>query len=340
MRNAVVIAFLLASSFARAQSPELSLREFASGQIKKGVRSIGMGGDGATWGNYSLVYRDAGTALFDAGIASYDNGNAFTFTAVGFTTPKLWRGLALYAIALSQTATSIHVKLKSPGLGDDAVPVVGDGSNQAVFVKVAMPLPRGFSIGVMLAYEVSTYSGTSELDGRSPIRYETRWRPSGGFGVSWNNKKWLAGARVILNHDEERRTDARGSTEGLARSYEFRVGGSYSPWKGAIVDVGGTLLDRANAIANTEKLVGGANLGFEQAFWERAIVVRGGVDECTFGLQGCTATAGVSTKVGPVNLDVAYLYNLGDERIGKLFGDHSHSILLTLTLDYVRLLRR
>ena len=40
--------------------PETSLREFASGQIKKGVRSIGMGGDGATLGNCALVFRDAG----------------------------------------------------------------------------------------------------------------------------------------------------------------------------------------------------------------------------------------------------------------------------------------
>lgn len=46
---------LLLASRSYGQSPEFSLREFASGQIKKGVRSIGMGGDGATWGNYSLV---------------------------------------------------------------------------------------------------------------------------------------------------------------------------------------------------------------------------------------------------------------------------------------------
>jgi len=50
-------------SLSYSQNPEFSLREFASGQIKKGVRSIGMGGDGATWGNYSLVWRDSGTAL-------------------------------------------------------------------------------------------------------------------------------------------------------------------------------------------------------------------------------------------------------------------------------------
>ena len=54
LRTAILLPFLLASH-ASAQSPELSLREFASGQVKKGVRSIGFGGDGATWGNYSLV---------------------------------------------------------------------------------------------------------------------------------------------------------------------------------------------------------------------------------------------------------------------------------------------
>ena len=47
------------------------MRDFSSGQIKKGVRSIGFGGDGATWGNYGLVWRDAGTALVDYGDTSY-----------------------------------------------------------------------------------------------------------------------------------------------------------------------------------------------------------------------------------------------------------------------------
>ena len=45
--------------------PETALREFAGGQVKKGVRTIGMGGDGATTGNYALVYKDAGGAIFD-----------------------------------------------------------------------------------------------------------------------------------------------------------------------------------------------------------------------------------------------------------------------------------
>ena len=63
---------LMFTSRSYGQNPEFSLREFASGQIKKGVRSIGMGGDGATWGNYSLVWRDSSTALLDAGVTAAD----------------------------------------------------------------------------------------------------------------------------------------------------------------------------------------------------------------------------------------------------------------------------
>src|SRR5690349_18434974 len=124
------------------QSPELSLREFASGQIKKGVRSIGMGGDGATWGNYSLVYRDSSTALLDVGATGYSNGNDFSFTAVGVTLPSFKNGLAIYAIALSQNAANISTSLKYPGSGGLPDAVHGDGSNQAIFIKAAMPLGK------------------------------------------------------------------------------------------------------------------------------------------------------------------------------------------------------
>lgn len=338
MKLAAVLALLVVvPSVARAQSPELSLREFASGQIKKGVRSIGFGGDGATWGNYSLVYRDAGTAILDGGITAYENGNLFGFTAVGATTPTLWHGLALYAVGLSQTAQGIKTTLSSPGLGGKPAPTVGDGGNSALFLKAAMPIGHGFAVGLMLAYEVSQFTAVGAAD---TVRYQTRWLPSGGFGVSWQpNDRAIVGVRVILNHDQERRIDHFGVAEGLARSYEFRAGGSASPWKGALFDAGATLLDRANGIAGTERVGGGANLGFEQAFWRRAFVVRTGLDECQFGFGPCTVTAGLSFKRRPVNLDIAYLYDLGKERIGTLFGDHSHSVLATLTLDYVELIR-
>ena len=333
----VVVVALVVPASAHAQSPELSLREFASGQIKKGVRSIGFGGDGATWGNYSLVYHDASTVILDGGISAYENGNLFGFTAVGATTPSLWRGLALYAVGLSQTAQGIHTTLSAPGLGPKPAPTVGDGGNSALFLKAAMPLPHGFAVGVMLAYEVSQFTAVGAAD---TVRYQTRWLPSGGFGVSWQpSDRAIVGVRVILNHDEERRLDRFGVASGLARSYEFRAGASASPWQGALVDAGATLLDRANAIAGSERVGGGANLGFEQAFWKRALVVRGGVDECQLGFGDCTVTAGLSFKRRPVNLDLAYLYDLGKERIGTLFGEHSHSVLATLTLDYGALLR-
>src|SRR4051812_16838430 len=93
----VVVLVAGASGEAWGQSPQFSLREFASGQIKKGVRSIGFGGDGATWGNYGLVHREFGTAIVDGGATFYPNGNTFGFTAVGVTSPRLSHGLAIYA---------------------------------------------------------------------------------------------------------------------------------------------------------------------------------------------------------------------------------------------------
>src|SRR5512140_2752730 len=164
---------------AQAQSPELSLREFASGQIKKGVRSIGFGGDGATWGNYALVYRDAGGALVDGGLTHFTNGNDFTFTAVGATTPVLWHGLTVYAIALAQHAEHVHLSLSSPGLGPRAHPLIGAGDNQALFSKVAMPLGAGFSAGALLSYELSQFDAATEPGepDAAAVHYHTHWRP-------------------------------------------------------------------------------------------------------------------------------------------------------------------
>src|ERR1700747_2329029 len=94
--------FVLLALFSYGQNPELSLREFASGQIKKGVRSIGLGGDGATWGNYSMVWRDSSTALLDIGSTQYTNNNTFGFTAVGLTLPPLKHRITFFVIAISQ----------------------------------------------------------------------------------------------------------------------------------------------------------------------------------------------------------------------------------------------
>ena len=324
-----VVLILGASSIARAQSPELSMREFASGQIKKGVRSIGFGGDGATWGNYGLVYRDAETALADVGVTDYTNGNLFTFTAVGVTTPPLWHGLAIYLIALSQHAEDIHVALASPGLGPAPRPMVGNGADQAVFSKIAMPLGRGFSVGLLLSYELSQFNALTPTGDPMPgaVSYATAWRPSGGAGLVWQpDPRLLFGTRVILNHDEETRTDALGTTEGLARSYEFRLGGSVAPWPGGLLDLGGTALYRRNGLTGTTTTTLHPNVGVEQTLLGKALVVRAGIDETSYG-------GGLTLRRRPLQLDVAYVYDLGRARVGSLFGTTSNSVLATLTFD-------
>jgi len=171
-----IVWFLVKTTGCFGQSPEFSIREFASGQIKKGVRSIGMGGDGATWGNYSLVYRDSNTVLVDAGNSSYSNDNNFSFTALGVVLPPFKNGLTIFALALSQYASNISTTLKSPGFGNSALPVHGDGNNQSIFAKAAMPIGKKISIGILVSYERSQFNGVADLSPLS-VRYQTNWLP-------------------------------------------------------------------------------------------------------------------------------------------------------------------
>jgi hypothetical protein len=316
---------VLAGKPSYAQSPELALREFASGQIKKGVRSIGFGGDGATWGNYALVYRDSGSALLDYGVTAYTNGNTFSFTAVGFTSPQLWHGLAIYAIALSQHATGIDLSLNG---GNGIQPYVhGSGANEAVFIKAAMPLGAGWSVGALLSYELSQFNAV-EAESGAPIQYETQWRPSGGFGVAWQPiARLLVGSRVIINHDWEIRRSDSGVKEGMASTYEVRLGGSASPWSGALIDAGGTLLVRSNEISGRHTTTLEPNLGFEQTLLAGHLALRAGLDETSPG-------AGLTARFRCLKLDIAYIHNLAMSRVGTLFGTASNSVLATLSYDY------
>jgi hypothetical protein len=314
-----------------AQSPELTMRDFSSSQIKKGVRSIGFGGDGATWGNYGLVWKDAGTALIDYGNTEFDNGNEFHFSAVGLTSPPLWGQAALYVILMSQSAGNIRFNDKSPGFGPMPVPVVGSGSDHAVFSKIAMPLGHGISAGVLLSYETSKFDATTAASPSQSVHYDTVWRPSGGFGVAWQpDRSVLIGFRALLNNDFERRNDSSRTTEGTARSQEYRIGGSVSPWTGALFDAGGTYLKKHNGLTGAQTTLEHPNIGFEQAFSNRRFVVRFGVDETS-------PTAGFSWKLKPLNLDFAYVHDMARARVGQLFGEHSQSFVLTLTLDYAAL---
>ncbi len=331
----VMVASLCALSHsAHAQSPELSMREFSSGQIKKGVRSIGFGGDGATWGNYALVWKDADTGLVDYGDTHYGNGNDFHFEAVGATTPPLWHGLAIYVIAMFQNTNDVHFNAKSPGLGASPVAVVGNGSDHAIFSKIAMPLGKGFSIGVLLSHETSQFdavpSGTFTT--QQLVRYETKWRPSGGFGLAWQpNKRLLFGFRGLFNNDMERRTDSAGTAEGVVHTQEYRMGASVAPWKGALVDAGETRLQRRNALAHTHSFVYHSNLGFEQSLLHARLTPR-------FGLDETSPTVGMSVKFAPrYKLDFAYVDKMARSRVGNLFGSDSNSFLVTFTVDYGRL---
>ncbi|MHB8481278.1 MAG: hypothetical protein ACYDBV_00870 [Nitrospiria bacterium] len=307
--------------------PELALREFASGQVKKGVRSIGMGGDGATWGNYSLIYKDADSALFDAGSLQFsDTGNRFSFTAVGATTPVFWDNAALYVIALSQHANDVTVWSKTPA-SSSRPPSFGNGSNQALFVKFAKPVTPTVSVGLMGAYELSDMT-LFPVDGAPAIRFQTDWRPSGGAGITWTpDPSVMMGLRIILNNDAETRTSGMISVSGWVRSNEYRAGVSFLPWRGGILDAGIVGLEKSSPIDGVSSFRGQPTFGIEQEILPKRIWLRAGRDEATW-------TGGFSYWALPFKMDIAYLKNLAELRTGDLFGTESDSVFATFTLAF------
>lgn len=119
--------------------------------------------------------------------------------------------------------------------------------------------------------------------------------------------------------------------EGLAKTNEYRLGTSYSPWEGALFDVGGTRLYKRNALADTTTTHYAPNLGFEQTFNNKSMAFRFGLDESSPGV-------GFSAKFADFKLDVAYVHDLGRDRVGDLFGNKSNSLIMTLNWDYQPLL--
>ena len=313
--------------------PETSVREFAGGQIKKGVRTIGMGGDGATTGNYALVYRDAGGAIFDEGVVRFsDTGNLFSFSAVGFTTPTFWDDAAFYVIALAQHATDIHV-WSMTGASAAKPPSTGNLSDSSVFVKFAKPLSATWSFGLMGAFELSDALLLPD-DGTAPIRFTTSYRPSGGAGLHWHpDAHWQVGARVILNHDQETRTQGAATKSGLLRSYEYRLGIGYSPWAGTLFDVGAAALDRSNGLEGTSTFDVHPTVGVEQLLVAKTAWLRAGLDETTW-------TAGASVAFGAFKIDVAYLHNLAAARTGDIFGKVNDAVIATVGFDYAKALAK
>lgn len=333
-RNIAACALLCAAVLAgrargaHAQSPEISMREFSSSQIKKGVRAIGFGGDGATFGNYGLLWHEANGMLADYGETQLTGGDSFNFEAAGMTSPQAWHHLTFYGIVMSQRGDGVHLMVKSPGLGANAQAVTGNGEDLGLFGKIAIPLAKGFSIGVLISHEVSSFDVSEDADPSNRVHYQSEWRPSGGLGLAWQpNKRVLLGVREMVNNDMEYRTDSAGVTHGEVRSSEFRLGSALSPWKGAWIDTGGTSLIRSNAQAQSHGHFYHPNLGIEQTLPDKHVVLRAGVDETS-------PTSGVTLKYKRLKLDSAYVRDMGRSRVGTLFGVDSNSLLFTLTYDY------
>ena len=330
-RTLLAAAFLVIAAPAFA-GPETVLREFAGGQVKKGVRTIGMGGDGATTGNYALIYKDAGTAIVDEGLVTFgDTGNAMTFTAVGFTTPTFWNDAAFYVMALTQHAPDVYVWALTPtNLGKPASH--GNLSDSSLFLKFAKPITPTLSFGLMAAYELSDALLLPDAGGAA-IRYQTSFLPSGGAGLHWHpDEHWQVGARVIFNHDWETRTQGMSQTSGMLRSYEYRLGVAYSPWHGTLLDVGVAALDRANHVENTATFGVQPTVGAEQMIVAKTLWLRAGLDETTW-------TAGTSVAMGPLRFDLAVLRNLAAARTADVFGKSNWSVIGTLGFDYGRFAR-
>jgi hypothetical protein len=320
---------LVAAAKTADAGPETALREFAGGQIKKGVRTIGMGGDGATTGNYAVVYKDAGGAIFDEGVVHFiDTGNLFTFSAVGFTTPAFWDDAAFYVIALGQTGNGIRVWDRTLPSAMKP-PSSGNLSDTSVFVKFAKPITRTLSIGFMGAFELSQATLVPDAGG-PPIQFATSYLPSGGLGLHWHpDDHWQLGVRAILNHDEETRTQGGAVRSGLLRSYEYRLGGAYSPWKGTLLDLGAVALDRSNEVEHTTTFAVNPTVGVEQSLIPKRVWARAGLDETTW-------TSGMSVAFGPFKIDIAFLYNLAAARTADVFGKRNASLIGTLGFDYAK----
>jgi hypothetical protein len=57
-----------------------------------------------------------------------------------------------------------------------------------------------------------------------------------------------------------------------------------------------------------------------------------------FGLDESSPGAGFTAKFSTFKLEMAYIHNLGQERVGNLFGARSDSLIMTLIFDYKPLL--
>ena len=331
MKTALTILLLSLASTTHSgvahAGPETSLREFGSSQVKKGVRSLGMGGNGATFGNYSIGYRDASSAIADYGVTHFtDTGNDVHFVAVGVTTPKFWDGTAAIAIiALAEWGTGLKMHLKSPAFAKGA-DFVARSEDEAIVARLSKYVGRGISLGVQVGWEGAKWSG-SEVKTGGALDFSTVYLPSAGFGATWHNRHLIVGLRGLLTNDWETRKDATSETSGWVRSWEFRAGIAVHPFAGTTIDAGWVGLYRTSAIDNTQSYQNAFVAGIEQVLWSNHLAIRAGWNESS-------PTAGLTVKIDRTRLDVAYVHNLGVDRTKGAFGNANEAVLATLNVDF------
>jgi hypothetical protein len=73
-------------------------------------------------------------------------------------------------------------------------------------------------------------------------------------------------------------------------------------------------------------------VGVEQALVPKKVWVRAGLDETTWG-------GGMSAKLGPFKVDLAYLHDMARARTADVFGKKNVAFFGTLTFDYAFLVR-
>ena len=131
-------------------------------------------------------------------------------------------------------------------------PSTGDLSDTSVFVKFAKPITPDLSIGLMGAFELSQATLLPDDGGaadRIPHLVLAVGRRRASTGTPTSTGRPARASSSITTTRRERRATA--SKSGLLRSYEYRLGVAYSPWKGTLLDVGGDALDRSNALEHT-----------------------------------------------------------------------------------------
>jgi hypothetical protein len=83
---------------------------------------------------------------------------------------------------MAEWASDLELRLKSPAFPTGA-DLRGEGSDQAVFLKLAKPIGHGVSLGVLLGWERSALTSIDPISG-GYLNYTTPGLPAFGGGAA------------------------------------------------------------------------------------------------------------------------------------------------------------